>query len=177
MIIQLSVGIVTVLISLIGSWFVSSSVAKNKLTRKYEWDKYHDAEVWCDDFIRLIREMQANYVYKKEVMNKDWYHTGMWMPGDDLDNYGERLLKHVAQRPVIIFNLLEGPESETGITDKTGRLALICGILANQHLLLEGVDAYELLEDCENDLNNLSEEIIENVLELRNTDLQEDFQE
>lgn len=169
-------SVITVLISVVGSGFVSWRISKSKLKAEYRWERYHKAEEWCDDLIRLIRELQVIYEYKRGVMNKEWYGENMSIPGEDLDKYGEDLMKHIAQRPVVIFNIMDSKEREEGITDRVGNLSVQCGILSDSNLgNME--NAPEHLDNSREEVYENCEMIIENVMDLRNNDLKEDFRD
>lgn len=145
---------------------------------KYEWERYSDAEKWCDEFIRLIRELQANYEYKYRVLDSDMQNFEDWIPGDDLDGYGSRVIKHLANRPSLIFNLIgERDEGEVGISDNAGVISLYCGILADENLRKMDDEASETMAELKDDLYNPCEDLIDEIMELRNEDLQADFKE
>ena len=142
---------------------------------EYEWERYSNAEEWCDDFIRLIRELQANYEYKYNILNESITHSSKWIPGKDMDEYGAKVIEHLANRPVIIFNLIGDRErGEEGVSDKVGAISLFCGTLADDNLR-EADDAPTMMNELRDDLNENCESLIEEVMSLRNDDLKADF--
>lgn len=169
---QAALSVTTVLLSVLLSGFLSWRISKGKLQMEYEWERYSDAEEWCDEFIRLIRELQVNYEYKRKVFHTDIWRPEGWMPGNDLDEYGSRIMEHVANRPVLIFNLIGNRENEEiGISDNAGAISLYCGILADENLRLLGEEAPGYMDDFENELYTSCEDLIDTVMELRNEDL------
>lgn len=145
---------------------------------EYDWKRYSDAEEWCDDFIRLIRELQTNYEYKYHVLDSDTENPEGWIPGNDLDEYGSKVMEHVANRPPLIFNLIgERDEGEVGISDNAGAIALYCGSLSDEHLRRRGNEAPERMEELKDGLNGSCEDLINELVEIRNKGLQADFQE
>lgn len=174
---DIGVGLFTVLISVLASGFLSWRISKGELQLEYDWERYSKAEEWCDDFLRLVREIQANYEYKAGIMQDGWWEPGMAIPGDDLDDYGIKLRKHLAQRPVIIFNLLDTPEKEEGISGEVGKMSIYCGVLADENLEKMGDDAPQQFDDLREELYSISEEFVDNLMKLRNEDLKADFQE
>ncbi|WP_336344969.1 hypothetical protein [Halalkalicoccus ordinarius] len=175
---QVVLSVATVLLSVLLSGFLSWRISKGKLQMKYEWERYSDAEEWCDEFIRLIRELQANYEYKYRVLDSNIQNSGGWIPGNDLDEYGSRVMKHLANRPPLIFNLIgKRDEGEVGISDNAGAISLYCGILADENLRSMDDEVSETMAELKDDLYNPCEDLINEVMELRNEDLQADFKE
>ncbi|WP_435078368.1 hypothetical protein [Halococcus sp. AFM35] len=101
---QTVLSIATVILSVLLSGFFSWRISKGKLEMEYEWERYSAAEKWCDDYIRIIRKLQANFEYKRLILKKGIGYSENWMPGKDLDEYGMRILEHSANRPVLIFS-------------------------------------------------------------------------
>lgn len=145
---------------------------------EYEWERYSDAEEWCDDFLRLIREMQANYEYKRNIMATEIWQPQGWMPGKDLDEYGSRIMEHLANRPVVIFNLIgEREEGEEGISDRVGEISLYCGTLADENLRKMGDNAPAQMDEIKPDMFDACESLIDEIMDLRNDQLKSDFKE
>ena len=174
---QTGLSIATVILSVLLSGYLSWRISKGKLEMEYEWERYSDAEEWCDDYIRLIRELQANFEYKRLVLEEGIGSSEDWMPGEDLDEYGMRVMEHLANRPVLIFNLIrERNGEETGISDRSGAISRDCGILADENL--RDMDkATERMDELKGNLFDNCERLIEEIMELRNEDLQADFKE
>ena len=78
----------------------------------------------------------------------------------------------------LIFNLIgERDEGEAGISDNVGVIALYCGILADENLRRLDDEAPKTMSELKNGLYNPCEDLIDEVVELRNEDLQADFKE
>lgn len=175
---QVALGVLTVVLSVALSSYTSWKISKSELRMEYEWERYHNAEEWCDDFICLIKELQATYEYKRVIMNLDEWDQELWIPGNDLDDYGIKIKHHLAQRPVLIWNILgERSEGEVGITDNTSEIALYCGLLSDENLERYGEDAPKQINNLSDDLNESCEELIDNIMEVRNEDLKQHFKE
>jgi hypothetical protein len=175
---QIVLSTATVVLSVLLSGFFSWRISKGELEMEYEWERYSDAEEWCDDYIRLIRELQANFEYKHLILKEGIGHSEDWMPGEDLDEYGMRILEHSANRPVLIFNLIgEREKGETGISDRAGDISQNCGILADENLRDMGEEAPKNMDDLKENLFDTCERLIDEIMELRNEDLQADFKD
>ena len=175
---QIALSVTTVVLSVLLSGYLSWRISKGKLEMEYEWERYSSAEEWCDDYIRLIRELQANFEYKRLILREGIGSSEDWMPGEDLDEYGTRVLQHLANRPVIIFNLIgEREEGETGISDRAGTISRDCGMLADENLRDMDEKAIEMMDELKGNLFNTCEQLIDEIMELRNEDLQADFKE
>ena len=175
---QTTLSVATVILSVLLSGYLSWRISKGKLEMEYEWERYSDAEEWCDDYLRLIRELQANFEYKRLILHEGSGSSEEWMPGEDLDEYGTKVLQHLANRPVLIFNLIgEREGGESGISDRAGAISRDCGVLADENLISMNKKAPEAMDELKSDLFYTCEESIDEILELRNEDLQSDFKE
>ena len=82
---QIVLSVATVLLSVLLSGLLSWRISKGELQMEYEWERYSDAEEWCDELIQLIRELQANYEYKSEVLNSNIASCPLWPNGSATD--------------------------------------------------------------------------------------------
>lgn len=175
---QIGLSLATVILSVLLSGYLSWRISKGELEMEYKWERYSDAEEWCDEYIRLVRELQANYEYKYIILDEDFYDPNVWMPGNDLDEYGSQVIEHLANRPVLIFNLIgEREDGETGISDNAGAISRYCGILADENLRRMGDEAPEKMGEMKDDLYESCEDLTEEIMVLRNQELQVDFKD
>ncbi|WP_435078589.1 hypothetical protein, partial [Halococcus sp. AFM35] len=79
---------------------------------------------------------------------------------------------------VLIFNLIGGQEDgEKGISDCAGAISQDCGILADENLREMGEDASKRMDNLKEPLFDDCESLIDEIMKLRNEDLQADFKE
>ena len=169
---QLGLSIVTVALSGVLGGLVSWKVANGGRASTHDRERYDDAEAWCDDFIRVTRELQANYTYKNKIMQSEsWDHCG-WMPGKDLDEYGTGLMEHLADRPAVISDVLAEREG-ADIADTVGEIASYCGMLSNEGLRRWGRDAPERMEEHSEQVDSACEALIGELWAIRREELQE----